>query len=957
LKTLRAVAIAVFIAHAAHGKTVTVHIQETVAIEIPGATAAYTTNPDIADVVLGGVGRLSLTGHSAGTTQLMVVSISGLQSFLITVAAAATHDRRRPDAGMPLTLIEGRYSSEIGRVQSTIDVAVPGVARRSEFHLQYVRDLDDERNRFADGLASIFFRHVTPTRELTFLDDLVDVSPLTVSNTQVRGLHLASDSFELHAGYASSTRYDDLFLPMDRRWVAGAGYAIDAGSIRLEPSLYGFFTERANTGARRGIVGALTAEHRSGDTLYVRAEIAASRSIAAAGEIRLSTARDQLRASLFFKPENFPTLGLQDAPGAHLELDASHRAMTRLSLDAHGSYSRLKLAALSQTVDAAGVGFRYAATPRISLAGGVDTSTVNSAARSLRTIGLPVSALYEAPGFGVAASYRLFEHSAASRRGDALRLSAHTGRGRFTAAAWGDRQRHAPTLELIFRDAPGLDLALLRLGISVRDPEDVARALRDNAALIDLGYITGVNVDLTPRRMQAGLNLGWTATSERSDRLRLLSVYSRDEGIRATRDSMITTLTWSRRILGATDLYASYSSWQTSVSGSHHSGQAMDVGVRQQFSGLPRLFRRSGALEGFAFLDPEMRGSRTASSTPLAEIEVTLDGGRTTRTDRTGAYTFRDVAPGLHTVSAQLPPMPRSFFTTASHVETQAPARVDFGVVWAAARIAGRVVSDAGVGVAGVVLSAIALNGVPIGAASDAEGSFVFAVPPGSFRIVLAQESLPAGYSISGGSEQHVMAETDRPQSIAFAVLARRSIAGYAAGASEVRIESLKMSVPVDRNGYFLFRSMTAGTFTLTAEIRGQLFSRTLTVPARPTMIDEVVLGKPPPLSAVAPVVGAAADAPLAARGAVSSPALSNATHVVQTGAFRNGRNARELVIRLQRHGETPFIAVTRGVTVVYVGPFATRLEAVRANRRLQKAGFDTFVASRPRLADRAAKR
>jgi cell division septation protein DedD len=512
---------------------------------------------------------------------------------------------------------------------------------------------------------------------------------------------------------------------------------------------------------------------------------------------------------------------------------------------------------------------------------------------------------------------------------------------------WGDRQRQAPTLELIFRDAPGLDLALLRLGISVRNPEDVARALRDNAALIDLGYITGVNVDLTPRRLQAGLNLGWAGASARNDRLRLLAVYSRDEGIRATRDSAITTLTYSRRILSATDLYGSYSWWQTSLNGSNDSGQTVDVGVRQKFSDLPRWVRRSGTVEGFAFLDPEMRGARTVSSVPLPEIEVTLDAGRTTRTDDRGAYTFRNVAPGPHTVAAQLPATPRSFFTTASHVETQAPARVDFGLVRAGARIAGRVISDAGTGVAGVVLSATALHGIPIGATSDAEGSFVFTVPPGSFRIVLAPESLPAGYSMEGGAEQPVMAEADRPQSIVFPVQARRSIAGYAAGASEVRIESLGMSAPVDRTGNFLFRAMPAGTFTLTAVIGGQVLRRTLTVPARPTMIDEVVLGKPPATRPLAPVIGAAADAPVVTRPRVASPPVSNATHVVQTGAFRDARNVRELVNRLQRGGETPFTATTRGVTFVYVGPFATVHEATTASRRLQNAGFEVFVTHR----------
>ena len=853
MRVLWAVAIALSVAHAAHGESVTVRIQETVTIEMFGATAAYTTNPAIADAALAGAGRLSLTGHSAGTTQLMVVTVSGVQSFLITVAPASARGALRPDADAPSTVAEERYSSDLARVQSSIDVVLPGPTHRSEIHILHVHDLDGGNTRFGDGIAAIYYRYVTRGRELTLLDDLVDVSPLTVRNTQVRGIHLTSGALEVHAGYASSAQYENLFLPVDRRWVAGAGYAIDAGSIRLVPSLYGFFSARANGAARRGIVGAVTAEHRRGGSLFVRAEVAASRSLAAAGEVRLATARNQLRASLFFKPENFPTLGLQDAPGAHGELDSSHRVTSRLSLDAHGSYDRLKVAGSPQTVHAAGVGIRYAATRRLSFLGGIDTSTVRVPARSLRTLGLPLSVLYEAPAFGLAASYRLLDHSAASRRGDALRLSAHASRGRFSAAVWGDRQRQAPTLELIFRDAPGLDLALLRLGIVVRNPEDVARALRDNAALIDLGYIAGVNVDLTPRRLQAGLNLGWTGTSARSDRLRLLTVYSRDEGIRAARDSGITTLTYSRRILSATDLYASYSWWQVASSGRNASGQTLDAGVRQQFRGLPPWFRRSGAIEGFAFLDPKMRGVRTASSAPLSEIEITLDGGRITRTDGTGAYAFRNVAPGPHTVVAHLPATPRSFFTTASHVETQGAVHVDFGLVRAAARIAGRVISDAGTGVAGVALSALALHGIPIGATSDAEGRFVFAVPPGPFRIVLAPESLPAGYSMDGALEQPVTAETDQPRSIAFLLQARRSIAGYAGGASEVKIESLGMSAPVDRAGNFLFRAMPAGTFTLTADIGGEVFRRTLTVPVRPTMIDEIVLGTPPPTPPLAP--------------------------------------------------------------------------------------------------------
>ncbi len=86
-------------------------------------------------------------------------------------------------------------------------------------------------------------------------------------------------------------------------------------------------------------------------------------------------------------------------------------------------------------------------------------------------------------------------------------------------------------------------------------------------------------------------------------------------------------------------------------------------------------------------------------------------------------------------------------------------------------------------------------------------------------------------------------AASEQPQSVTFDVRVRRSIAGRAAGASEVRIESLGMTARVDPEGKFLFRSMPSGTFTLVARIGGRLISRTVTLPAEPTIVRDVDLG------------------------------------------------------------------------------------------------------------------
>lgn len=967
MRPLLAVTACLLLAHTARGESYTVRVQETAIIEIAGATAAYTTNPLIADVAIAGAGRLSVTGQSSGTTQLVVITAAGTQSFLITVATPSLPSATRPEAGAPLARYDGRYSSGAARVQNAFDLVTNDGERRSELNILHIHDLRAEPDRPSDAIPSIFYRVTTPSRELTLLDEMVDVSRMTISNTQVRGLHLKEGPLELHGGYASSTIFDDFFLPAERRWVAGAGYGIDAGSTRWTPSVYSFFSEPAGTAARRGFVGALSAEHRQGDTLFVRGDVGVSRSLAASGEVRYASSREQFRAFLSLKPDDFPNLGLADLPGAHVELDWTRRATDRLSITTYGTFDRFNLAALRQTIGVASLGLRYAVTARLAFLSGADVSTVHTPTTSIRTIGLPLGIAYDSSAFGLGASYRLLENSTASRRGDALRVNARAGSGRFTANVWAERQRQAPTLDLVFRAEPGLELALLRLGISVRTPEDVARSLRDNAALIDLGFITGVNVNLTPRRLQAGFNLGWLGSDQRSDHLRLLGVYSRDEGISTARDSMLATLTYSRRVLAATDLYGSYSWWRTSVSAQQQAGTSVEIGLRQQFAGLPNFLRRSGTIEGFAFLDPEMRGVRGQSTEPLPAITVTLDGTRTVRTDGKGAYAFDHVPPGPHRIAAQLPASPRAFFTTPSHSETKVPAHIDFGLVWAAARIDGRVISDAGAGIPGAVLSAAAQNGTPtkatisapigatISTTSDAEGRFVFAVPPGTFRVGLAAESLPAGYSIAGQHERNVTVAPDQPQSVSFEVYALRSVAGRAAGASEVQIESLGRTAHADAEGNFVFRSMPSGTFTITARSGGRTVSRTVTLPAEPAMMRDVVLGAPLPAvaNAASPSVPTIAGQKEPSSPSLTAPfVLHHGTFRVQAGAFRLPENAVVTRKRIERLGGHAEITRRGSLDLVTVGPFTSREAAEAEAARLEAADVDAVV-----VADRAIHR
>ncbi len=922
-------AAAILLALNVRADNVTVHVHESVTIDIAGATAAYSIDPAIVDVVILRPGSVALTGRSAGSTQLIAVTASGTTAFLVTVGSArGASIPHAVAANEPIGRFETRYASDTSRLQNSFDIFMRDGERQSQFHLLNVHYLGQHFGGSATAFPSMFYRVNTPHREVTFGDDYVDASPLTVHGTQVRGFHLLDHTLELHAGYAAATMYDDLFLPADHRWVAGIGYGIDRGGIRWTPSLYGFLSEPKQTTARRGIEGALAAEYRRTEALWLRAEVGVSRAVAVAADVRYDTGRDHLLGHLTLKPRDFPTLGISDVPGAHGELTWTRRATSRLTAESYGAYDDYRFQSLRQTFSNGSLTLRYAATPRLTITSGASVNDLRTTTLSVRTIAIPAGVAYDRPSFGASLSAQVLDNDNASRRGDVVRLGARASHQGFTTSLWVERQRQAPTLDLIFREEPGLALAFQRLGIAVHSPEEVARALRDNPALINLGYIDGLTVNLTPRRLLAGFDASWIGPGEGRDQLRFHAVADRNESVGTTRTATIGTLSYSRRVLAQTDIFGSLSWWRGGALAFQQDGKAVEAGVRQRFDGVPAMLQRRSTIEGVVFLDPEMRGS-AANAAPIPDVIVILDGTQTTRSDAHGAYAFHGVDPGSHSIVAQLPATRPAYFTTASRVEVSGRARVDFGVTWSSARLNGRVASDANVGIAGVTIAAVAPNDVHVTATTDSDGRFALAVPAGTYRVALVPETLPAGYAAEEG-EQSVTLVADVPRTTSFAVVALRSVAGTIAGAHEVTIESLGRRAVVDAGGNFVFRSLPAGRLSLTANIGGRTVTHDLTMAAEPVTLRDVAFG--------ARVTRAESKPP--------APVAAGA-FVVQIGAFREPANARQLATRLERLGETPFTDRGEGLLLVRTGPFVSRTMAAIAVNRLRRAGIESYILSR----------
>src|SRR4051794_27234186 len=126
----------------------------------------------------------------------------------------------------------------------------------------------------------------------------------------------------------------------------------------------------------------------------------------------------------------------------------------------------------------------------VESAGGTTSGTGTAAA---------TSALGSISKYGSAPTYFTLARGASD-----WTISLRTTWQKLYAGLFGDYQRDAATVDLVFREDPALAQAFAALGLEVQSPEDLARVLRDNPALAQLGYLEGATVNLHPWRLLTG---------------------------------------------------------------------------------------------------------------------------------------------------------------------------------------------------------------------------------------------------------------------------------------------------------------------------------------------------------------------------------------------------------------------------------------------------------------------
>jgi hypothetical protein len=905
-----------------------IYVRETTVVPAPGATAAYPIDESIASATLVTTG-VAFSGRAPGTTQIVVITTSGQSTIPVTVKRRAVQSSALAAAsrnGGQLTL---GYASSGQQLRAAVELHTEAKGRTSALHVETVtaakRDQhESERSRIAT--PSISYETKRGARSLTLFDRTQSVSPLTLDGIVIRGIHYEDSQWRAFAGATAYAAFDSFLLPTDRQLVLGASRSVRLSSTStVSPALV--FVKGSNTAES---IASLVYDYRNGNT---QAAVEAAFGGRLGGSARFTTrqASSNFDAQVVYRPRGFVAVG--PAEGHGLFADAAWDAKRgAVSLSSRGSISHYDEERFAQSIDSMTSSARWQLSRVMAAEAGASYVRVSGASGNNSSITIPAGIHFDFARSGISLIGRYAQSSSTNRGGIGFRLAARASSSRLYTTANIDAQQYAPTLSLIYHDQPELANALEQHGIAATSPSDIAYARRTNRTLIELGFVEGVNVELSPRRLQAAWELGWIGRDARQQ-LRLRLQANRNEGVSRTTETRSASLSWSRRITATTDVFATASVWQIEQTGMPaRSLQSIDGGIRQRFNGVPSLLGGSGTIRGTVFIDDDITGIASGRST-LEGAEVELDGVKKVVTARDGRYAFDRVANGAHRIAVRAPRVEHAYFTTPARVEASTGDVVDFGVSVTPARVIGALRSDAGIGIGGVTILLVR-GAVKRETVTASDGTFDLVAAPGEWELQVATETVPAGYSLLGTEARSVVLNRDTPVRVELTIRANRAISGRVlnAGASGVTLLPSGRVVTTDVEGHFSFRGLPAGEITVVAEANGTRWQKTLQLPVGPASLREIELGPEPASIEVA----TASDAPV----------MAEYGFVVQLGACRDLGYAQVLQSQAKAQGVDAKIVPGRALQFVRVGPFASNSEATATAALLERAGIQAFVLS-----------
>jgi hypothetical protein len=380
--------------------------------------------------------------------------------------------------------------------------------------------------------------------------------------------------------------------------------------------------------------------------------------------------------------------------------------------------------------------------------------------------------------------------------------------------------------------------------------------LSSDSFLAAAGFIKGATINVVPLRTQLGGSADWSTRGLHKRELTYSFLYNDNRALQGTTEDIVHTLAFTQRLSRLNNVSLSCSVLALKNPGSPQQfTPACFVAFRHQFEHVPYFIvpEHRGTIAGIVFRDDQSKGELEPGMPPMPEVEVTLDDLRRTLTGVDGSYRFQNVHRGKHKLEAIYTSRDPFFFTTPSNIQVDEDDTANFGIGYSLSGLTGKVLNDAGQGVADVAVT-IESRGKKWSAATEADGSFfVSSLVAGEYEVQADADSLPAGYVTEGfGEPQKVTVGAAAPGKAAFTVRALRSISGRVfrydtvatryipVNGARVILKEPGLTAMTDAEGRYLFRDLAAGTYTISIQNQAQTASRTVQLKSQPIDLTNV---------------------------------------------------------------------------------------------------------------------
>lgn len=852
--------------------SISVAYQKRIEVSVPGATAAYSLDPSVAEATATN-GVVEIAGTGPGATNVMIVTATGVQTLSVVVP--------QPPPSYPPGFVAPASEGSAGE-RGAYEVRYSSNPEQLTNSVEFTRTQGDSFNRMQLTNATLFtagssqqstfgfplasYEIGRPHYDLTFVDQQVNDAPLTLDNYLVRGLHVREGDWQFHAGFTSIAIFQGVFLSTDPEYVAGLSRTFSLREYgSLEGGFYYFKNPRNELAvAGNGGLGSLTYRIKRGDKAKLLLETGMSHwGLAMAARGDYEDKKTRVLGNFRIVPERFASLAINNLHGTFGDLTASREVNSRLSANLNLDQSDFNLSTLRQNTFTGSSTFTYKLNRNFSLLSGASYSRFQSlvpATLTVESLNLPIGFDFSSRHFGTGFEYQRTDNFDGSGGND-YSINVRGSARQFLASAFYRHDVQVPSVASVFAQLPGLEELLQRAGIVVTDPEQLVQLLSNTALLATLGFSSPITVNLAPARNDLDASLSWTGKRRSHPQIGFDYFDSRTELVQGRFDFSSETISYSQRVRGPDDLVASFSLLRTSTGvGKADVQPVISVSLRHRFSTAPGFLLpgRHGTIQGHVFRDDSSSARYSAGEPAMTGVEVVLDNDRTTHTDANGSYSFHHVPFGSHTVEAKVESGEPFFHTTDSPAATEINSTVDFGISFAKGQLFGFLLNDAGAPITGVTVEVKGAN-VQLSTQTTMEGKFVFhGVEAGDYVINTLPGTFPPGYSLQNLGAQPAKVSLDKPERIEIRVKAIRAISGkvtvYDNTALKpvplpevtIRIKELSLETKTGSNGAYTFRNLPAGTYTVAITYGGKEVTRKVAVPPGPANLRDVDLDAGP---------------------------------------------------------------------------------------------------------------